>query len=360
MKAGRRARERYANREAKAHLQKTLELAATKRLDAPVAAAGLATVRRDALVLLGDLAGLAEDLDHANACYQLALAEASDRSAQAAIRNKLHRPNIAIRNGSRIAFYEHGSGEHTLLFVNPIVYGLAVFQPILEQLCDEFRIITVDCRGTGASDPLTRPFPLREHVADVAAVVETLGRGGVIGVGISRGSNLLIMLAVSHPQFVTKLVTVGCPLAPPGPLGGSVFSPDYLRQRAAAYERCDIEALLRIQSSFVYTEPGTEELRQWAVDRRLQLSPDTVMSFYDPDPEADVTPLLDRLAIPTLVTHGTQDQLVSFATAEYLARTIPNAQLYGFEDKGHLPIFTATDEFCGVLRRFVRQETVNS
>ena len=206
------------------------------------------------MVLLGDLAGLAEDLNHANACYQLALAEASDGGAQAAIRNKLHRPNIAIRNGARIAFYEHGSGQHTLLFVNPIVYGLAVFQPILEQLCDEFRIITVDCRGTGASDPLTRPFPLREHVADVAAVIETLGRGGVIGVGISRGSNLLIMLAVSHPQFVTKLITVGCPFAPAGPLGGSTFSPDYLRQRSAAYERGDIEALLRLQSSFVYTD----------------------------------------------------------------------------------------------------------
>jgi class 3 adenylate cyclase/pimeloyl-ACP methyl ester carboxylesterase len=360
LKAGRRARDRYANQEAKAHLQKALELAAKERPDAPDAATGLATIRRDALVLLGDLAGLGEDLDQANASYQQALAEASDAIAQAAIRNKLHRPNVAIRNRARIVFYEHGSGEHTLLFVNPIVYGLAVFQPILEQLCEEFRIVTVDCRGTGASDPLTRPFPLREHVADVAAVIETLGRSGVVGVGISRGSNLLIMLAISHPRLITKLVTVGCPLVPPASAGRSTFSSEYLRQRAAAYEKGDVEALLRIQSSFVYTEPGTEKLRQWAVDRRLQLPPDTIMSFYDPDPGADVTPLLDRLMVPTLVTHGTQDQLVSFPTAEYLARAIPNAQLYGFEDKGHLPIFTATEEFCAVLRRFVRQEAVNS
>ena len=36
LKAGRRARERYANREAKAHLQKALELAGRRRLDAPI------------------------------------------------------------------------------------------------------------------------------------------------------------------------------------------------------------------------------------------------------------------------------------------------------------------------------------
>jgi hypothetical protein len=37
-----------------------------------------------------------------------------------------------------------------------------------------------------------------------------------------------------------------------------------------------------------------------------------------------------------------------------------NAQLYAFEGKGHLPIFTATDEFCEVLRRFVRTGTATA
>lgn len=352
LKAGRRAKERHANKEARAHLQKCLDAARVAGSDQD----RLSTIRIEALLLLGDLAGVGEDLHQANECYRQALDLAADVATQLTIRNKLHRPNVAMRDDARIAFYEHGSGEHTLLFVNPIVYGLAVFQPILEQLCQEFRIITIDCRGTGSSDRLTRPFPLSEHVEDVAAVIKTAGCGAVFGVGISRGSNLLIKLAAAHPEMISRLILVGCPLAPPHSGDVQTFSHEYLRQRAEAYEERDVEALLRIQNEFVYSEPGTEEVKRLALEHRLSLPPDTILSFYDADPEANVAPLLSRLPCPTLVVHGTEDRLISFATAEYLTKEIPNAQLYAFEGKGHVPIFTATYEFCGVLRKFVREE----
>jgi pimeloyl-ACP methyl ester carboxylesterase len=69
----------------------------------------------------------------------------------------------------------------TLLFVNPVVYGLEVFQPIVERLCREFRFVTIDPRGTGASDPLQRPYGLSQHVLDVRAVIEQARVGAVTG-----------------------------------------------------------------------------------------------------------------------------------------------------------------------------------
>jgi class 3 adenylate cyclase/pimeloyl-ACP methyl ester carboxylesterase len=350
LRAARRAKERYANKEAAAHLRKCLDVAAAAE-NRPTR---LSTTSVEALLLLGDLAGLTEDLEQANACYHQALDLAGDEPTRVLIQNKLHCPKTALRDGARIMFYEHGSGEHTLLFVNPIVYGLAVFQPILEQLCQEFRIITIDCRGTGSSDPLTRPFPLSEHAEDVAAVIESAGCRSVTGVGISRGSNLLVKLAVARPDMIGNLVLVGCPLAPPGSGHLRTFSADYARRRAAAYQRQDVEELVKLQNEFVYSEPGTEELKRSVLEHRLKLPPDTILSFYDPDPEADVSGLLRDLGRPTLIMHGTDDRLILFDTAKYMAEQIPGATLYAFEGKGHLPIFTATTEFCGVLRRFVR------
>ena len=58
--------------------------------------------------------------------------------------------------------------------------------------------------------------------------------------------------------------------------------------------------------------------------------------------------------MPTLIVHGTEDRQVPFAAAEYLAAHIAGAQLYPFQGYGHVPLFTATQEFCDVLRRFVR------
>ena len=85
---------------------------------------------------------------------------------------------------------------------------------------------------------------------------------------------------------------------------------------------------------------------------------ETILSFYDPDPDMDIRPLLSAIRVPTLIVHGTEDRQVPFAAAEYLAAHIPGAQLYPFQGYGHVPLFTATQEFCDVLRRFVRTGAV--
>ena len=100
----------------------------------------------------GDLAGNDDDLDRANTYYQRAMALGETDADRDRARNCIHRAQYAERDGARLVFYEHGSGEPAIVFINPIVYGLATFEPIFEQLCQEFRVITVDCRG---ADDLT-------------------------------------------------------------------------------------------------------------------------------------------------------------------------------------------------------------
>jgi pimeloyl-ACP methyl ester carboxylesterase len=98
-----------------------------------------------------------------------------------------------------------------------------------------------------------------------------------------------------------------------------------------------------------------EELRERTIRSRLSLPRETILSFFDSDPTKDVMSLLTGITTPVLVTHGREDRVIAFAAAEEIAARLPNAWLYVFERKGHLPIFTATTEFCDVVRRFVRQ-----
>jgi pimeloyl-ACP methyl ester carboxylesterase len=180
-----------------------------------------------------------------------------------------------------------------------------------------------------------------------------------VGVGISRGSNQLLRLAHRHPGLVGKLVLVGTPTGGAGSGAVSFFHPDYVRRRAEAYAREDVDALIRLQAEFVYTEEHAgEELRRIFIERCQGLPRETVLSFYDPDPAMDVVPILGSTAVPTLVAHGRNDRLNDFAAAEYIAARIPGARLYAFEGKGHNPTFSATEEFCEVLRRFVRNGEV--
>ncbi len=346
LQAGERAKNAHANKEAVSHLRRCLDVIASQA----IGSSELNAHKLQAVVLLGDLMSLAGDLSEANRYYEQALNLSVDPDTRIQIENKRHRPQFAVRHGARIAFYEHGGGQDTLLFVAPLVYGLAAFQPIVERLCQEFRIVTVDSRGTGASDPLVRPYPLSENANDIRAVIDMLGGGPLIGVGLSQGANLLFRLAHAEPELFEKLVTIG---APPQ-LGPPFFSEEGVRRRRELIEKGDFEGAVRLHTSLVFSEPETRELKEMFIQNRLKLSPETILSFFDPNPTVDVTPILADITVPTLVTHGREDQLVQFAAAEFLVARLPNARLYAFEGKGHLPLFTGTDEFCAVLRSFVR------
>jgi class 3 adenylate cyclase/pimeloyl-ACP methyl ester carboxylesterase len=302
-----------------------------------------------ALVLRGDLASLLGDLAQANQSYEEALAAVQEPDRRRAIVNKQHRPRQTSRGGAAIAFYEHGGGDRTLFVINPVLYGLATTQPILEFLCQDYRIITMDCRGTGSSAPLVRPYSIRQHMEDARAVIEAAG-GPVIGIGLSRGGNLLIQMAVSYPHLLQKLVTVGTSLS---------WDRPQARQAQDILRLDGLESALRFWASLAFVERGEDAVAEQWVRTRLVLPEDTWQSFFDPDPEQDLATLLPGVRIPTLVIRGTADRAASSEDAYTLASQIPGAQLYEFAGRGHIPAFTATGEFCDVLRRFVRGERLH-
>ncbi|WP_063697702.1 alpha/beta fold hydrolase [Bradyrhizobium centrolobii] len=348
--AGRLAKARHAVTEAVSQLETCLRLRAGPQRDA---APPTRRIERECLLMLGDLAGVDDDLDRANTYYERAVALGETDADRDRARNCIHRASYAVRDGARLVFYEHGSGEPAIVFINPVVYGLATFEPILEQLCQEFRVITVDCRGAGRSDPLVRPYSILQHMEDLRAIIQEAAAAPIVGVGVSRGSNLLIQLAHKHRELVGKIMTVGTPLI--GADGRPVLNPDYMALREDAYRRGGaVEELVRLHTRYVFSEPDTDELRRMACERVCRLPIETILSFFDPDPGMDIAPLLESIAVPTLVAHGREDQLVTCAASEFIASRISGAQLYMFDGKGHNPMFSATDEFCEVLRNFIR------
>jgi pimeloyl-ACP methyl ester carboxylesterase len=127
------------------------------------------------------------DLSKANACYDQAIELTADPDIRAWIANKRHRRQDVIRAGAKISYWEHGSSGKTIVLVFPLNYDIALFQPLVEQLCQEYRIVTIEPRGSGDSDPLPRPYSFGEQAEDVRAVIEALDAGPVTAVGMSLG-----------------------------------------------------------------------------------------------------------------------------------------------------------------------------
>ena len=135
---------------------------------------------------LGDLQSLQGYIELANQAYDRALECAETGPDRQRVANKLHHPGTVTRNGSTIAYYTHGSTGPPVVLMHPAAYGIGAFQPLLELLCQEFRIITIDPRGLGASAPLPEVYRVRDHVEDIRTVIETVVQQPVILVGYSN------------------------------------------------------------------------------------------------------------------------------------------------------------------------------
>jgi pimeloyl-ACP methyl ester carboxylesterase len=114
-----------------------------------------------------------------------------------------------------IAYQVIGEGPPDLVLVPGFVSHVeAAWQwPYLARFLNRLgsiaRLITFDKRGTGLSDPMTRPPSLDERMDDIRAVMDATGCERAPLLGVSEGGALSIKFASEHPERVAALVLYG-------------------------------------------------------------------------------------------------------------------------------------------------------
>jgi len=239
------------------------------------------------------------------------------------------------------------------VFITPLLFSLAQFQPTVERLCQDFRLVTIDPRGTGASDLLTEGYSFDEQVEDVRAVIEDLGAGPVSVVGHSRGAAMLVGLSTAYPQLVAKNIIIGI-------MRGQTTYAKWVSPFLADLERGDNERVARVLSERAFSEPEMQDLAETIRKMMLALPRETLRNFFLSLPTIDAERLVGKIQAPTLVMHGIEDRNTPFEYGEIIASRVPGAVFYPFVGRGHLPNYTAPAEFCEVLIQFLRTGTVPS
>lgn len=308
-----------------------------------------------ALEALGDLESTQGQLGQANEAYGRALRMADEEATRWRIGDKYHRPLTVVRDGVTIAYYEHGRGESTLFLMHPVFYGLGTYQPLLDLLCHDFRIITSDPRGAGASDRLPAVYTLRDHLEDARAVIEAASDQPVVFVGMSRAAALGVVLATTYPHLVEKLVVVGTPPSVSATADSPGIEQGFWQQIVKMIEEEDYERAMPLFWAREFSEPGTCELVNTFVRASLAMPREVFKVFFTvPDPWRDIRHLLPRVRVPTLVLHGEEDRIVPVEAGRWVASQIPGAEFLAFKGCGHLPAFSAPAQFATILRHFIR------
>jgi pimeloyl-ACP methyl ester carboxylesterase len=232
-----------------------------------------------------------------------------------------------------------------------------VWRHMLRELCREHRLVRYDERGLGLSDWSTDVLSLDRFVEDLETVVEASVEGRFALLGVSQGATAAVAYAVRHPDRLTHLI-----------LYGGYASGWRVRNDPAEIERREAMLTLMRQGwgqanpafrqmfTSLFIPGGSDAEMRWLNDlQRVSTSPDHAIRRSIATSTIDVSSLLPKVAVPTLVMHCRDDAVVPFHAGMELAKSIPGARFRALEGKNHLLLENepAWPQFAAEVRRFL-------
>jgi pimeloyl-ACP methyl ester carboxylesterase len=284
-------------------------------------------------------------------------------------------------DGARIAWEEAGSGRPLVL-----LHGLMAHRGFFRAqapLGERFRLISVDLRGHGASrgtpaaNPSRHPresgdpasYALTEKLdsrfrgnddlgldrvaADIVELAEALDLEGAIRVGWSLGASVLwqVLAGRSGRRFAGAVIVDMTPKVLNEGEWNLGLTPDHVEARSAAF-RDDFPTFAAIAGPAIFAPGSDPALGAWAAREFAGNDGAAMGAIWQSLAEADLRPLLPRIAQPTLIVRGVQSPLYGPETADYLARALPNARIAAFAGSGHAPHVEEPERFNALVADF--------
>jgi 3-oxoadipate enol-lactonase len=236
-----------------------------------------------------------------------------------------------------LSYERSGSGPPLLMIMGRSGTTLSWGEPFLEPLRQDFETIVYDHRGVGESSRMEEPFTIVQLAEDAAHLLDALEIDSAHVLGISMGGMIAQELTLAHPERVRTLTLGGTYC---GGEGSSLTSPEVAQQLAEARVSGDPERALRtfwevnVSASFAADEDAYAAYRVNALKRRVAIP--VIMAQIRAGATHNAFARLPGLTTPTLVVHGTDDQVFPVSNGHLLASRIPGARLEIFDGIGHL------------------------
>jgi proline iminopeptidase len=270
---------------------------------------------------------------------------------------------------TRLHVTERGAGS-LALFVLHGGPGLdhTMFGSYLDPLGDVCRLLLVDERATGRSDPSPpETWTLAQHAADVEALAAAMGLERYAVLGHSYGALIALQHAVDFAgRPAATVVSSGFPDArflehverelesfEPIELRDQVK--DSWAREAHARTQEDMASIMADQTPFHFADPRDPRIGELLAEMGHALyGPDVLRAAATEEYGGiEVEDRLDRVTEPVLVLAGRFDRTCAIAGAEAIAAAIPQAELVVFEESAHMTFVEENDAYLAAVRAFL-------
>jgi pimeloyl-ACP methyl ester carboxylesterase len=248
-------------------------------------------------------------------------------------------PQFVAPGGHKTRIVQVGNGPAVV-----VLHGwggrIESMAPVIQCLAPAFNVLALDLPGFGESDVPVGAWGTPDYAAYVRDVMREVGIERAAFVGHSFGAKTSLYLAATHDGLVDKIVVAGSSglRTPPSPAA---------RAKRLASRVAKLAANLgppgRALRDTIYRRVASQDYRDAGPMRSVLVK---VVN-------EDLSALLPRVRIPTLLVWGTKDDAVPVAHARRMERLIPNAGLVLFEGAGHFAYLDDPQRFCRIVRHFL-------
>ena len=269
-------------------------------------------------------------------------------------------PTRYARSGEHnIAYQVHGDGPVDLVYiVGALSHIEAVWdEPGVARLLDRMaafsRIIVMDRRGLGMSDPIDAPVSLEDEVEDLAAVLDAVGTDSAAVYGSTGAVPYAIQFAAKYPERTRSLILYAGFVA-------ATRNEDMPWADTPEVRAARIDAMIDQWGqgsnidNLAPSAAGDAALKTWfARLERMSASPGQMRKIVDAMGETDVRALLPGLRVPTLVLHRGGDRAIDVRHARFIADRIPGAKYVELAGIDNLPFVGDVEAYVGEIEEFL-------
>lgn len=201
-------------------------------------------------------------------------------------------------------------------------------------------------------DRMPKGYSIREMAADQAAAMQALGMEGSCVMGVSQGGMIAQYLTIDHPELVEKLVIAVS--APQVNQRIQTCVTGWIEMaRAGEHKRLMVDTAEKSYSSAYLKKyrklyPIIGGLGKPKSYGRFLINANAILGFHAREE-------LGRIACPTLILAGGEDQIVGVQAAREMHERIAGSQLWIYPGLGHAAYEEAPD-FQERVFRFLESE----
>ena len=254
--------------------------------------------------------------------------------------------------GTSIAVARKGRGP-AVVCLHATGHGARDFQPLAERVGDAFEILAADWPGQGRSPREREPASAARYSQILEELLPRITEGPAIVIGCSIGGAAAIELAARRPDLVSALV-----LCDPGGL----VAPDAVTRFAIGRMHAFFAAGARGASWFptafalyyrmVLPQPAARAQRERIVAAARETAPVLAEAWASfATAQADLRPLIARIACPTLFAWASQDRILPWSRNKAAAQSFRDFRVEFFQ-AGHAAFLEDPDRFAAVFRNF--------